>query len=401
MPRHCTLLGVGVALFGVAVFVLRPHPIISVLDAVPLLHVAFYLALGALSAVLVFRRQPDIFVDPAGKAVLITGCDTGFGYSLAQRLDEMGYQVFAGCLAPDREGALQLASTSSQRLRVVPLDVTDDWQVQQALTTVTQHCEEGALWAVINNAGIATFTEIEWCSVDQFQRLLDVNVLGVVRVTKAFLPLLRQSCGRVINVASLAGRFTIPAFAAYSMSKKACIAFSDALRMEMKKFDVSVVTIEPGLYRTPITQEEYLINSNRKSWAETPSAIKDDYGEEYFAAFLQNMTHQMKRARPNVHEVVDLMVTAVCVEKPRHRYVPYWRSYLRSLVLGNCPALVTDRIFQGMSVKVPPSAKTRNSKSSSSSTPKSATPVSATPSTPDRSVFSDTPKTVPNGQVTS
>jgi NAD(P)-dependent dehydrogenase (short-subunit alcohol dehydrogenase family) len=62
------------------------------------------------------------------------------------------------------------------------------------------------LWAVVNNAGIAAFTEIEWCSVDQFQRILDVNVLGVVRVTKAFLPLLRHSKGRVVNVASLAGQ---------------------------------------------------------------------------------------------------------------------------------------------------------------------------------------------------
>ena len=99
-------------------------------------------------------------------------------------------------------------------------------------------------------------------------------------------------------------------------------------------------------FRTPIVQEEYLINMNRKSWAETPSAVKDDYGEEYFNAFLQNMTHQMKRARPNVDEVVDLMVTAVCVDKPRHRYVPYWRSYVRSLFLGNCPAFVTDKLFQ-------------------------------------------------------
>ncbi len=62
-----------------------------------------------------------------------------------------------------------------------------------------------ALWALVNNAGIAVFTEIEWCSVDQFQRVMDVNVFGVVRVTKAFLPLIRQSKGRVINVASLAG----------------------------------------------------------------------------------------------------------------------------------------------------------------------------------------------------
>nr|KAG5713568.1 hypothetical protein BaRGS_024616 [Batillaria attramentaria] len=293
------------------------------------------------------RAQPDPNLDryePLVQTPNLLGCDSGFGYSLAQKLDSMGFQVFAGCLMPDREGAQLLQKTSSERMHVIPLDVTDDWQVRKAFNVVKEKCEDGALWAVVNNAGIATFTEIEWCSVDQFQRIMDVNVLGVVRVTKAFLPLLRLSKGRVINVASLAGRFTIPAFAAYSMSKKACIAFSDALRQEMAKFEVSVVTIEPGLYRTPITQEEYLINLNRKSWAETPTEVKADYGEEYFNAFLQNITCQMKRARPNVEEVVDLMVTAVCAERPSHRYVPYWRSYWRALFLGNCPTFVTDKV---------------------------------------------------------
>ncbi|KAL8566132.1 hypothetical protein ACOMHN_005108 [Nucella lapillus] len=392
-----TAAGVCVAVVGV-LLLWRPHPLPALWASCSLPVTAVCLALGCLLAYLVFYRMPPTFVDPAGKAVFITGCDSGFGYSLAHRLDTRGYRVFAGCLAPDREGAEQLKKSCSPNLQVVPLDVTDDWQVQKALKVVKDKCEEGALWAVVNNAGIAAFTEIEWCSVDQFQRILDVNVLGVVRVTKAFLPLLRTSKGRVINVASLAGRFTIPAFAAYSMSKKACIAFSDALRLEMKKFEVDVVTIEPGLYRTPIVQEEYLINLNRKSWAETPSAVKEDYGEEYFNAFLQNMTQQMKRARPNVEEVVDLMVLAVCAERPRHRYVPYWGSYLRSLVLSNSPAFLTDQLFQKMSVKVPPSARTRNSSKSSST---------GTPGTPSGSVFSDTPPShtpvtsLPNGESQS
>lgn len=382
MPLGKTVAGGCVLLFGVGVYFLRPRFVSTVLDVSVFVQLAFYLATAALSAYLLFYRRPLTFIDPTGKAVFITGCDTGFGSSLAQRLDAAGFQVFAGCLAPDREGAQQLKKSSSDRLRIVALDVTDDWQVLKALELVQGSIQEGALWAVVNNAGIAAFTEIEWCSVDQFQRILDVNVLGVVRVTKAFLPLLRLSKGRVINVASLAGRFTVPAFAAYSMSKKACIAFSDALRLEMKKFEVDVITIEPGLYRTPIVQEEYLISQNRKSWAETPTAIKEDYGEEYFNAFLKNMMCQMKRARPNVEEVVDLMVTAVRVDKPKHRYVPYWRSYVRSLILGNCPDAVTDKVFQKMSVSVPPSSRTRHSSRSSTE--------SRTPGTPNSTIFTDT-----------
>ena len=128
------------------------------------------------------------------------------------------------------------------------------------------------------------------------------------------------------------------------MNRKSFFCFRTPIVQE--EYLISMNRKSVFCFRTPIVQEEYLINMNRKSWAETPSAVKDDYGEEYFNAFLQNMTHQMKRARPNVDEVVDLMVTAVCVDKPRHRYVPYWRSYVRSLFLGNCPAFVTDKLFQ-------------------------------------------------------
>ncbi|KAJ8318543.1 hypothetical protein KUTeg_003634 [Tegillarca granosa] len=272
------------------------------------------------------------YVDPKDKAVLITGCDSGFGQSLALRLDKLGYTVFAGCLLSDREGARYLRENGSDNLHVVQIDVTDDWQVR--------------LWAIVNNAGIATFQEIEWCSVLQFQQLLDVNVIGVVRVTKAFLPLVREVKGRVINVASLAGRFTVPAFAAYSMSKKACIAFSDGLRQEMAKFGVKVITVEPTLYKTPIASEKYLIDSNRKSWAETPKEVKEVYGEEYFDAFLKTISSQMKRARANVDEVVDQMVEAVTSVEPKTRYVPYWISYIRATILTYLPTSITDKFFQ-------------------------------------------------------
>lgn len=286
------------------------------------------------------------YVSPSNKIVIITGCDSGFGHKLAKRLDEKGFLVFAGCLAPDREGARQLKETCSKNLTIVQMDVTDDWQVRGVVKAVKEKMNGNVVWAVVNNAGIAAFQEIEWCSVEQFQQILDVNVLGVVRVTKACLPLLREGGGRVINVASLAGRFTVPAFAAYSMSKKACIAFSDGLRQEMAKFGVRVITVEPGLYKTPIASEEYLITQNRKSWAETPSEIKDVYGEEYFESFLETITSQMKRARSNVEEVVDQMVEAVTAENPRCRYVPHWLTYVRATILTYLPQNITDAFFR-------------------------------------------------------
>lgn len=326
-----------------------------------------YLAVAALgAAVLVYLRYPETRaeVDPSNKAVIITGCDSGFGNHLARRLDKKGFTVFAGCLMPDREGARQLKAESSERLHVVHVDVTDDWLVRGAVKTVKENIKDKVLWAVVNNAGVAIFTEIEWCSVIQFQRILDVNVLGVVRVTKAFLPLIRQSSGRIVNVASLAGRFTMPAFAAYSMSKRACIAFSDALRIEMRKFNVKVVTIEPALYKTPISETEYLEAQNRKSWSETPTEIKDAYGDEYFDAFLKNIGVQMQRAKPNIDEVIDLMEQAVTDVNPKIRYVPS-SSIIRATILTYLPSFVTDRLFQIYTPKVLPRQSTSSVSSAS------------------------------------
>ncbi|XP_045214846.2 17-beta-hydroxysteroid dehydrogenase type 6-like isoform X2 [Mercenaria mercenaria] len=314
---------------------------------------------GAVVAVVVLFLYPErrVEVDATNKAVFITGCDSGFGNQIARRLDNKGFTVFAGCLLPDQEGAKQLKEQCSDRLHIVHVDVTDDWLVRGAVKYVKENLGENVLWAVVNNAGIAIFTEIEWCSVIQFQRIFDVNVLGVVRVTKAFLPLIRQTNGRIVNVASLAGRFTMPAFAAYSMSKRACIAFSDALRIEMKKFHVKVVTIEPALYKTPISETGYLEAQNRKSWSETPTEVKEAYGDEYFDAFLENIGVQMKRAKSNINEVIDLMENAVTDANPKIRYVPS-SSIIRATILTYLPSKVTDKLFQIYTPKVLPRQST-------------------------------------------
>ncbi|CAL1526322.1 unnamed protein product [Lymnaea stagnalis] len=365
--------GVAILLLNicVVVFMYRPWPFGGFLDYLtPPLESMFYLALVAVACLLLWSTTPKARVDPANKAVFITGCDSGFGHELAERLDKMGYHVFAGCLAPDREGARSLKESTSDRLRIVPIDVTDDFQVEQAVKYVKDNIGENELWALVNNAGVAVFCEIEWCSVQEFQKIMDVNVFGIVRVTKGFLPLLRQSEGRVINVASLAGRFTLPAFAAYSMSKKACIAFSDALRQEMNKFNIKVITIEPGLYKTPITLENYLIDQNRKSWAETPTDVRADYGEEYFDAFLKQVTLSLRQARPNVMEVVDNMIEAVCTENPNYCYVPYWRYRLRAFIISNLPVYLTDKLFAARFPVIQPESR-KNRSPKTPTTPKS------------------------------
>lgn len=268
----------------------------------------------------VVSRIPRKIVNSEGKAVLITGCDTGFGNELALRLDSCGFTVFAGCLSPDCEGAVELKQRCSSKLHILPLDVTRYDQILAAVKEVETHLDGRDLWALVNNAGVAIFSEIEWCSMAAIEHMFDVNVLGAVRVTKAFLPLLRKCKGRVVVVSSVAGHFTYPGFMSYSMTKHALVSFGDGLRREMRKWGVTVVTIEPSMYRTRITRSDVLTGALDNSWQKTPDPIKEAYGFPYYEDFRGRMQKMAMKARPHLEEVVDSLEQAVREKKPRITY---------------------------------------------------------------------------------
>lgn len=182
-----------------------------------------------------------------------------------------GYYVFACCLNGTSDGAQQLRSSyrTDDQLLVVSLDVTSGDSVSAAKKIVEDKLAQcgkangGAnrklgtksqlgLWAIVNNAGIMSLLEIEFGDMSSYTSQMDINCIGLVRVTKAFLPLIHRNGanrGRVVNVASLAGRFTMPGFVSYCMSKGAVITFSDGLRRELAKWNIEVVCIEPHLYK--------------------------------------------------------------------------------------------------------------------------------------------------------
>lgn len=146
-------------------------------------------------------------VNTNDKAVLITGCDSGFGNQLAKRCDELGFNVFAGVLHPGQSGAQQLKNVCSEKLRIIEMDVTKYEDVVNAFNQIKYSGLN--LWAVVNNAGISVTAPIEWgYDVKQLTDIFNVNVLGAVRVAKLSLPLLRQSNGRIVNISSLAGIVT-------------------------------------------------------------------------------------------------------------------------------------------------------------------------------------------------
>ncbi len=176
------------------------------------------------------------------QVVLITGCSTGIGRDLAQRLTQAGYTVVATARhlesLTDLEAALKL-----------PLDVTHPDSINGAVAATLQ--QFGRIDVLVNNAGYAVFGAVEEISEKQAEGLFDVNVFGVMRMIRAVAPhLRRQKSGRIINISSIAGKLATPTNGAYSATKFALEALTDALRIELAPFGVQVVLVEPGSINT-------------------------------------------------------------------------------------------------------------------------------------------------------
>ncbi|XP_054714871.1 short-chain dehydrogenase/reductase family 9C member 7-like [Uloborus diversus] len=268
-----------------------------------------------------FRPRPR--VQPDGKAVFVTGCDSGFGHHLARKLDDLGLHVFAGCLRPDGEGAKNLQESASSRLHILPLNVTSEDSIKEAVRYVEEHLKDKKLWCVVNNAGLNEGGELMWTNMDFIEKVVNVNTYGVVRTTKAFLPLLCKHGGRVVVVASAAGRYTYPGMVPYCMSKQATVSFCDGLRLEMYRFGIKVVTIEPWMYKTPITNANTILDYVTRAWDSGPAEIKEllppDYLDRHKRATLKFINLSIS---DQPQQVVDCLEEAVMAVNPKYSYNP-------------------------------------------------------------------------------
>ncbi|MGH7182848.1 MAG: SDR family oxidoreductase, partial [Nitrospiraceae bacterium] len=186
-------------------------------------------------------------------AVVVTGASTGIGAACALDCAARGMTAFAGVRDPRAGEAL--AAKGGPSLIPITLDVTDEPSIARSLEVVQQVLGEGGLGGLVNNAGIAIGSPLEVISLSLLRKQLEVNVIGQIAVTQAFLPLLRRGHGRIVNMGSIAGRGTIPLLGPYSASKFALEALTDALRMELQPWGIHVSIIEPGAIATPIWEK--------------------------------------------------------------------------------------------------------------------------------------------------
>jgi NAD(P)-dependent dehydrogenase (short-subunit alcohol dehydrogenase family) len=183
----------------------------------------------------------------AAGAVVVTGASGGIGHATSRALREHGFRVF-GTILPHEDGG----TLAAIGVTAVPLELTSAESVRGARDTVLAALGEERLAGLVNNAGIADGGPIELLDLDAVRRVFEVNVLGLIAVTQAFIPHLRESRGRIVNVSSVSGVLSMPFLAPYCASKFATEAISDSLRRELHPFGVQVVVIRPAVTRTPI-----------------------------------------------------------------------------------------------------------------------------------------------------
>jgi NAD(P)-dependent dehydrogenase (short-subunit alcohol dehydrogenase family) len=187
----------------------------------------------------------------SAKTILITGASTGFGRDTAQTLKKAGHTVFASMRDPHGRNRVNADALREQGIGVVELDVTESGSAERAVQAVL--VQSGHIDVLINNAGIASAGVSEAFTPEQAQALFDVNVFGLLRVTRAALPVMRrQKDGLIINIGSILGRVTFPFFGIYGASKFAVEALSDSLRYELSQLGIEVVLVQPSAYPTPM-----------------------------------------------------------------------------------------------------------------------------------------------------
>jgi NAD(P)-dependent dehydrogenase (short-subunit alcohol dehydrogenase family) len=247
-------------------------------------------------------------------SIVITGASTGMGEYCALGLDKLGYRIFAGVRKPADGERLQKEAAGN--LTPLLIDVVNEDQVKEAAATVEQALGGQPLSALWNNAGISVNAPLEFLPLDDLRRQLDVNVIGQVAVTQAFLPMLRASHGRILITGSIGGFFTTPMLTPYCMSKYAMEAMADGLRRELRPLGVQVVLLEPGGIQSKIWEKG--IGESEDFIQNAPPEMLEVYGPLVNA--LRRVAPQMEKQSKSPQEVLDCVIRALQSPRPKTRY---------------------------------------------------------------------------------
>ncbi len=232
------------------------------------------------------------------RVVLVTGASSGFGKVAASLLAESGFRVFGTSRRPQGE--------REDGFEILPLDVDSDRSVNSCVSSVME--KAGAVDVLVNNAGYVLTGGLEETSVEEAKAHFETNFFGAVRMVKAVLPSMRQRrSGQIINIGSVAGTIPVPFEGFYAAAKAALLAYSEALRHEVKSFNIKVSIVEPGFFRTNI--------GNARKIA---AGSIEDYGETRKRAVSRLEQHIEEGGNPRI--VAETILGIIESPSPRLRY---------------------------------------------------------------------------------
>lgn len=271
--------------------------------------------------------------------VLITGTSTGIGRACALQLDRLGFRVLAGVRRIEDGEALRIRC--SEQLKPILLDVTEPDSIESARRKIGSIVGKEGLQGLVNNAGIVVVGPLEVLPIAEIRRQIDVNLLGPIAVTQAFLDLIRSGHGRIVNMSSIAGQLASPFTGSYSMSKFALEAFSDALRMELTPWDIPVSVIEPGNVATPIWDKSRTRGESIYEGLGTDARTL--YGDQL--ATLREVSRKIGSRGLSPERVAAAVALAITSARPRTRYVVGIDSKALRFISRWIPDRLRDRLI--------------------------------------------------------
>ncbi|XP_050712784.1 short-chain dehydrogenase/reductase family 9C member 7-like isoform X2 [Eriocheir sinensis] len=265
-------------------------------------------------------------VDGRNRVVVVTGCDSGIGYNVALSALEWGCSVVATCLDPDGEAPKRLRGAGAVVVRLDLRRLQQDAFNGLLSALHTLQTENKALWCLVNNAGVMTFAQCEWQTQEMVAGQVEVNLLGLIQVTKALLPVLRRNKGRVVMVSSPTGQIAIPNLAVYSATKWGLEGFSQALRRELTPMGASVVLVRP----CNLPEQTAILTHNaqqlKKMLAAAPAETREDFGvamaeaEQFFRGMYQQKSDQLPE--PLDARLLACFRSAIMRQRPNLTYSP-------------------------------------------------------------------------------
>uniref|UniRef100_A0A8D0BCH4 11-beta-hydroxysteroid dehydrogenase type 2 n=1 Tax=Salvator merianae TaxID=96440 RepID=A0A8D0BCH4_SALMN len=281
-------------------------------------------ALTGLACWLVLARAAPRRRLPAdGKAVFITGCDSGFGKAAAHHLDSLGFTVYASVMDLKSAGAEELRRSSSPRLTLLKMDLTKAEDIQNALNFIRAQTGKTGLWGLVNNAGFNDIiADAELTPLHHFRNCMEVNFFGTLELTKGLLPLLRFSQGRIVTISSPAGVMPYPCLASYGSSKAALSLLMDTFQNELAPWGIKVSIIFPGYFKTASCNPDFWMERKDQLLATLPQDLLEAYGKEYIDEINQQFLSFMKLAVEDLSSVMESITDGLLAIQPLKKYYP-------------------------------------------------------------------------------